>query len=191
MHKQGKQYNPEVLLIKAQCRSVHFTNICPGTWTPKFCQYLHHLWNYCSPISTVTPNCQRESLPVVNPHGATTGLQFIMKQKCYWRQNWCLFPSPHLKGTHFPEIKMLQRIVEFFLWDSIILGRLYFFWILIHCECFLKSFFKNNSNNWNSISPWKELSIYLGCSLCMTVHCRIVKIERYFFFLSWKGSSLV
>lgn len=111
MHKQGKQYNPEVLLIKIQCRSVYFTNICLGTWTLKFCQYLHHLWNYCSPISTVTPNCQRESLPVVNPHGATTGLQFIIKQKCYWRRNWCLFPSPHLKGAHFPEIKMLQRFV--------------------------------------------------------------------------------
>lgn len=43
MHKQGKQYNPEVLLIKTQRRSVYFTNICLGTWTFKFCQYLHHL----------------------------------------------------------------------------------------------------------------------------------------------------
>lgn len=43
MHKQGKQYNPEVLLITTQYWSVHFTNIYLGTWTLKFCQYLHHL----------------------------------------------------------------------------------------------------------------------------------------------------
>lgn len=43
MPKQSKQYNPEVLSIKTQYRSVHFANIYLGTWTLKFCQYLHHL----------------------------------------------------------------------------------------------------------------------------------------------------